>query len=186
MNLALSDEQEFLRDAARDALSRFKTIEAAREGLEDRSALPDLWPSVVEAGWTGLLVSEEHGGAGLGPFDAMLVLEECGKVLAPTPLLGLLPATYLLDRGASQHVEAVAAGERRAVYLPARPPSDTEPRWTVEAPAGLTRAAAPLIAAPVLSAWNLRAAFRAAQPLLPLPFRRGRAQDGGGPHGDRP
>jgi alkylation response protein AidB-like acyl-CoA dehydrogenase len=120
MNLALSDEQEFLRDAARDALSRFKTIEAAREGLEDRSALPDLWPSVVEAGWTGLLVSEERGGAGLGPFDAMLVLEECGKVLAPTPLLGLLPATYLLDRGASQHVEA---------------------------PAGLTRAGAPAIAA---------------------------------------
>ncbi len=146
MNLALSDEQEFLRDAARDLLSRVKTIEAAREALEDRSALPDLWPAVVEAGWTGLLVSEEHGGAGLGPFDAMLILEECGKVLAPTPLLGLLPATYLLDRGSSQHVEAVAAGERRATYLPARPPSDTEPRWTVEAPAGLTRAGAPVIA----------------------------------------
>ena len=145
MNLALSDEQEFLRDAARDLLSRHKTIEAAREGLEDRSALPDLWPSVVEAGWTGLLVSEDNGGAGLGPFDAMLVLEECGKVLAPTPLLGLLPATYLLDRGASRHVEAVAAGELRAVYLPARPPSDTEPGWTVDAPAGMARAAAPVI-----------------------------------------
>jgi alkylation response protein AidB-like acyl-CoA dehydrogenase len=147
MNLALSDEQEFLRDAARDLLSRVKTIEAARDGLEDRSALPDLWPAVVEAGWTGLLVSEEHGGAGLGPFDAMLVLEECGKVLAPTPLLGLLPATYLLDRGRSAHVGAVAAGERRAVYVPARPPSDTEPAWTVDAPAGLARVAPPAIAA---------------------------------------
>jgi len=31
MNLALSDEQVFLREAARGALSRFKTLEAARE-----------------------------------------------------------------------------------------------------------------------------------------------------------
>jgi len=32
MNLALSDEQVFLREAARGALSRFKTLEAARAG----------------------------------------------------------------------------------------------------------------------------------------------------------
>ena len=34
MNLALSDEQVFLREAARGALSRFKTLEAAREALD--------------------------------------------------------------------------------------------------------------------------------------------------------
>jgi hypothetical protein len=44
MNLALSDEQVFLREAARGALSRHKTIEAARAALEDPAALPDLWP----------------------------------------------------------------------------------------------------------------------------------------------
>ena len=49
MNLALSDEQEFLREAARGALSRVKTIEAAREVLEG-GTLFDLWPTVVEAG----------------------------------------------------------------------------------------------------------------------------------------
>src|SRR5947208_5083284 len=92
MNLALSDEQEFLREAARGALSRVKTIEAARDALEG-AALPDLWPTVVEAGWPGLLVDEEHGGAGLGAFDAMLVAQEGGRVLAGAPLLGLLPAT---------------------------------------------------------------------------------------------
>ena len=46
MNLALSDEQVFLREAARGALSRFKTLEAAREALDgDEDALPDLWPT---------------------------------------------------------------------------------------------------------------------------------------------
>ena len=34
MNLSLSDEQVFLREAARGTLSRFKTFEAIREALE--------------------------------------------------------------------------------------------------------------------------------------------------------
>ena len=40
MNLNLSDEQEFLREAARGALSRVKTVEAARDALEDGSSCP--------------------------------------------------------------------------------------------------------------------------------------------------
>ena len=75
MNLALSDEQEFLREAARGTLSRFKTLEAAREALDgDEQALPDLWPTAREAGWPGLLIDEAAGGAGLDAFEAMGLL----------------------------------------------------------------------------------------------------------------
>ena len=95
MNFALTDEQEFLREAARGALSRIETVKAARDALEGVE-LPDLWPTAVEAGWPGLLVDDDHGGAGLGGFDAMLVAQECGRVLAAVPLLGLLPASALL------------------------------------------------------------------------------------------
>lgn len=143
MNFALSDEQILLREAARGSLSRYKTIEAAREALETPDALPDLWPVACEAGWPGLLVSEEHGGAGLGAFDALLVAEECGRVLASVPLLGLIPATALLDAAGDESLEAVASGELRPVYVPARPPGDTEDRWTVEAAQGMRRADAP-------------------------------------------
>jgi len=143
MNFALSDEQILLRESARGSLSRHKTIAAAREALETPGSLPDLWPVACEAGWPGLLVSEEHGGAGLGAFDALLVSEECGRVLASVPLLGLIPATALLDAAGDESLEAVAAGELRPVYVPARPPGDTEPRWTVEAAQGLRRADAP-------------------------------------------
>jgi alkylation response protein AidB-like acyl-CoA dehydrogenase len=142
MNLALSDEQEFLREAARGALSRGKTIEAAREALEG-GTLPDLWPTVVEAGWPGLLVSEDRGGAGLGAFDAMLVVQECGRVLAGTPLLGLLPASALLQASDDESLEAVAAGEVRPAWLPARPPGDLVSGWTVDARSGKHRADAP-------------------------------------------
>jgi alkylation response protein AidB-like acyl-CoA dehydrogenase len=143
MNFALSDEQVLLRESARGSLSRFKTIAAARAALEDPDALPDLWPTAVEAGWPGLLIGEEHGGAGLGGFDALLVAEECGRVLAAVPLLGLLPATAILDAAGDPTLEDVAAGALRPVYVPARPPGDAEPAWSVEPPSGLVRAPAP-------------------------------------------
>jgi alkylation response protein AidB-like acyl-CoA dehydrogenase len=143
MNFALSDEQEFLREAARGSLSRFKTIEAARAALEDPGALPDLWPTVVEAGWPGLLIDEQSGGAGLGGFDALLVAEECGRVLAGVPLLGLLPATAILDAAGDPSLEAVAAGARRPAYVPARPPGDVLRSWTVDPASGFNRPTAP-------------------------------------------
>jgi alkylation response protein AidB-like acyl-CoA dehydrogenase len=137
VNFALSDEQEFLRDAARGALGRVATVEAAREAL-DGAELPDLWPLAVEAGWPGLLVSEERGGAGLGAIEAMLVFAELGRVLASVPLLGHLPATLLLD--GTDVMEALAAGERRAAFVPAEPTS-----WTTEPREGLRRAPAPVL-----------------------------------------
>jgi len=141
VNLALSDEQEFLREAARGALSRFKTIEAAREALEG-GELPDLWTTAKEAGWPGLLVSEAGGGAGLHPFDAMLVMQETGRVLASVPLLGHLPASWLLDKGGYDGLGAIASGEKRAVFVAARPPSEGQDGWTVDARQGKGREAA--------------------------------------------
>jgi alkylation response protein AidB-like acyl-CoA dehydrogenase len=146
MNLALSDEQVFLREAARGALSRFKTLEAAREALDgNNSALPDLWPTAREAGWPGLLIDEAHGGAGLDAFDAMLVLGECGRVLAGIPLLGHLPATAILGDApnASEMLADLATGERRAAYLPAQPPSELDERWSTDPASGATRADLP-------------------------------------------
>jgi alkylation response protein AidB-like acyl-CoA dehydrogenase len=146
VNLTLSDEQVFLREAARGALSRFKTFELAREALDgEQSALPDLWPTACEAGWPGLLIDEAHGGAGLDAFDAMLVLGECGRVLAGIALLGHLPATAILGDApaASSLLEPLATGERRAAYLPVCPPDDLLDHWTVDPARGLERPAPP-------------------------------------------
>ena len=145
MNLELTDEQSFLREAAREALSRVKTVAAAREALEDPAALPDLWPTACEAGWTGLLVSEDHGGAGLSAFDAMLVMAEAGRVLAGVELLGHLPASSLLDAAGDERIGNVAEGTLRACFVAARPPGDLDGRWTVEAPSGSVRQDAPVL-----------------------------------------
>ncbi|HEY0515999.1 MAG TPA: acyl-CoA dehydrogenase family protein, partial [Solirubrobacteraceae bacterium] len=146
MNLSLSDEQVFLREAARGALSRFKTLEAARNALDgDEQALPDLWPTACEAGWPGLLIGEAHGGAGLDVFDAMLVLGECGRVIASVQLLGHLPASAILDAAGAgaPMLEELATGAKRAAYLPVSPPGDVEQHWTVDPASGLARGEAP-------------------------------------------
>ena len=130
MNLALSDEQEFLREAARGALSRVKTIEAAREALEGERACPTCGRPRSRPAGPGLLVAEDHGGAGLGAFDAMLVAQECGRVLAGVPLLGLLPASD------------AAAGRRRRARIEAVAAGDAAPGVAAGAPAGRPRRAA--------------------------------------------
>ncbi|MGB2711799.1 MAG: acyl-CoA dehydrogenase family protein [Conexibacter sp.] len=148
MNFDLSDEQVLLREAARDALGRVKTVEAAREALEGGS-LPDLWPTAQQAGWTGLLIDEAHGGAGLGAIDAMLVMAEAGRVLASVPLLGHLPATAILNAAAAgfdaETLGKLASGELRAAYVPARPGDDLDLAWTGEPRSGKRRAPAPTV-----------------------------------------
>ena len=149
MNLALSDEQVFLREAARGALSRFKTLEAARAALDgEEGALPDLWPTAKEAGWPGLLIGEEDGGAGLDAFDAMLILGECGRVLAAIPLLGHLLATAILSDApaGAPLLGPLAVGDRRAAYLPASPPGDIWKQWTADPAHGVARPPAPTAA----------------------------------------
>ncbi|HEY7952230.1 MAG TPA: acyl-CoA dehydrogenase family protein [Solirubrobacteraceae bacterium] len=151
MNLALSDEQVFLREAARGALSRFKTLEAARDALDGKGELPDLWPVACEAGWPGLLIDDAHGGAGLDAFDAMLVLGECGRVLAGVALLGHLPATAILSESAAPAAAALlpplASGEQRAAYLPACPPNDVFDSWCVDPVHGSERPVPPVASA---------------------------------------
>jgi alkylation response protein AidB-like acyl-CoA dehydrogenase len=139
MDLSLTDEQVFLRDAARGALARIDTVAAAREALEDDAARPDLWPTTVEAGWTGLLTSEQNGGAELGLYDALLVAQEAGRTLAPVPLASTLAAATILDAGNDAAAEPAAAGELRVAWLPAAPPTDLEPRWTTDPRGGLLR-----------------------------------------------
>ena len=116
MPAVLSDEQQFVREAAQDALGRVASLERIREAL-DGGSLDDLWPTAVEAGWTGLLVGEDSEGAGLGPPEAILVMDQLGRTLAEVPLLGHLVATALLAR--CEPGERAAGGARSR-----RPPRD--------------------------------------------------------------
>jgi alkylation response protein AidB-like acyl-CoA dehydrogenase len=113
VNFSLTDEQLLLREAAVTALSRIDTVAGARAAL-DGAPLPDIWPTAIEAGWTGLLVPEAHGGAGLNAFDAMLVMEQCGRRLTGAGLIGHLAATAILAQADHPLLAKLASGEERA------------------------------------------------------------------------
>src|SRR5437660_1098051 len=126
MDFELSDEQQFLREAARGALSRHATVEAARDALDGGERL-DLWDVGREAGWPGLVVAEGRGLAGVG-------------------LLGHVPATAVLDATEEQHedlLRALAEGEKRAAFAAAQPPEDGDGAWTVDPVEGHGRGPAP-------------------------------------------
>jgi alkylation response protein AidB-like acyl-CoA dehydrogenase len=48
----------------------------------------EIWTQFAELGWTGLMISEDAGGFGMGLDAAAAVLEPLGKQLFLEPLIG--------------------------------------------------------------------------------------------------
>jgi len=74
----------------------------------------EVWRQMCEMGWPGLLVSEAHGGSGLGVREFCALTEELGASLVPEPLIPAALAAMLLPE---DHLGAVLNGER--IVLPA-------------------------------------------------------------------
>ena len=90
MPLFLNDEQQMLRDTAKDFVAEHAPVSHLR-GLRDANDPTgfsrDLWKSFAEMGFTGILIGEDAGGLGLGHVEAGVVLEEIGRNLTPSPFL---------------------------------------------------------------------------------------------------
>lgn len=85
--------------------------------VEDQRGFDDAWWSQISAmGWTGTLVPESHGGAGLGLVDMVVLQEEMGRVALPGPFFSSSVAATLaaLRLGDSDLLRRLAAGECRA------------------------------------------------------------------------
>jgi alkylation response protein AidB-like acyl-CoA dehydrogenase len=112
MQVQLDEEQLLLRDTARDFLAAECPIDLVRAGLEDPHAPVDkLWKQMAALGWVGLHAPVEAGGAGLDLVSLSLILEELGRVLAPTPFLG----TALLAVGSLTRFGSAA---QKSIWLP--------------------------------------------------------------------
>jgi acyl-CoA dehydrogenase len=85
----LTDEQEEIRrSAAQFARARLPIahLRALRDADDPLGLDRARWHEMAERGFAGLIVPEAYGGAGLGFVELGLVLEVCGRTLAPTPL----------------------------------------------------------------------------------------------------
>ncbi len=113
MPLYLNDDQQMLQDSASDFMKGEGDVAHFRE-FRDKNCKDgfshDLWKKFAEMGFTGILVSEEEGGLGLGHVEAGTVLEQIGRNLTPSPFLTTAVAG----------VEALNAGGKalREKYFP--------------------------------------------------------------------
>lgn len=87
MALVLNEEQQMLQDSAKTFIQESSPAGVFRE-LRDsgKEWSPELWAGMVEMGWTGITIPEDFGGLDFGYVGAGLVLEECGRTLAASPL----------------------------------------------------------------------------------------------------
>ena len=95
--LAWTDEQRDLRDAVRGLLAH-QQRRAPGDGDDGRP----LWQRLCgEIGAAGLAIPQRYGGAGAGPVETHIVMEELGRGLTCSPLLGsgVLAAQALLASG---------------------------------------------------------------------------------------
>jgi len=99
MSLVLTEEQELIKQTAAEFLKENAPVTHLRELRDTKDATgfsKKLWKEMAELGWPGIPFAEEHGGAGLGFAELGVVLEECGRTLAPYPFL----STVVLAGGA--------------------------------------------------------------------------------------
>ena len=139
LDLLPTDIEDDLRATVRGLLAdRCDPVAVTALYDGDRSLVAPLWKALaVELGLAGLLVPEEHGGAGASAREAAAVLEELGRAAAPTPFLtsAVIATTALLD-SESGLLGELAAGERTAALLVPFSTAPDAPLATVTVDAG--------------------------------------------------
>jgi len=104
MKLVLSEEEQFLKDTAknfaeeRSPISHFRSLRDSNDpNLWDKN----IWLEMVKLGWPGILIPEEFGGSNFGVTGIGVILQECAKTLTPSPLFatGVLGAYAISEFG---------------------------------------------------------------------------------------
>ena len=101
MSLVLSEEQALLKETAAEFMQEKAPVSHMRELRDTKDELGfsrSLWKEMAELGWTGILLPEEYGGSDLGFAELGVVLEECGRTLAPYPFLSTVVFTEYWSR----------------------------------------------------------------------------------------
>src|ERR1700692_384282 len=126
MELALTDDQELLRETAAKFMEASCPLETVRQLVDEGAGLPPNYlREAAELGWFSLLVPEELGGgsvSGDGLRDAALVAEERGRRLQPGAFVPLNVVADALAANGSADQQAdvlplVMGGEAIAAWV---------------------------------------------------------------------
>ena len=106
MDFYFSDNQEQLRDTVRKWVDNGHTFERRRAIVSASGFSREAYNELAELGLSGLYVSEDDGGMGMGPVEGMVVMEELGRGMVLEPLAQSLIAGAVLSGYASAAVKA--------------------------------------------------------------------------------
>ena len=118
MNLDFTEEQQMFRTAVGSFLAtecpkkKVRELEESEKGYD-----PELWKKIADLGWIGLAIPEEYGGSGAELTTLLVLFEETGRNILPSPLfstaiLGALPLVQYGSEGLKQELlPRIARGE---------------------------------------------------------------------------
>ncbi len=135
MDFTFTEEQIQIRDSLRRFLAETYTLERRRAIARSGTGCdPEVWRQFAELGILGLGIPEELGGIGGSAFDAMVVMEELGRVLVIEPYLpsAVVGAGILVRAGntAQQRLlRDITSGAVRIAFAHGEPHS----RWELDA-----------------------------------------------------
>jgi alkylation response protein AidB-like acyl-CoA dehydrogenase len=121
MEFGFTQEQEMIRRQAEEFLKKECPISLVRELMASEHCFDaTFWQKIAAMGWLGLIIPEKYGGAGLSFVEMAIVLEEMGRVLAPSAYFStaVLAALTLLRAASEQQksmwLKPLARGDLKA------------------------------------------------------------------------
>ena len=110
MDFDLTEDQREIKNVARELLTARSPWAKVREAAEAAAYDAALWQEIVDLGWPGIAVAEQHGGQGLGAVELAVLLEELGYACAATPFLSTAVAAAV--------IQATGSDAQRERWLP--------------------------------------------------------------------
>jgi alkylation response protein AidB-like acyl-CoA dehydrogenase len=107
MNFDFTDDQQAIKRTAHEFIAaRYKpeTVRAVAE--EPGKATAEQWREIAELGWPGVIVPESDGGLGLGAVELVVIQEELGYAVVPSPFFATICAAALLVAAGTEEQKA--------------------------------------------------------------------------------
>jgi alkylation response protein AidB-like acyl-CoA dehydrogenase len=133
MDFALSEELEMIRDSAREYAERVLKPQAGSADAAEQFSV-EVMQEAAEAGFMGLTVPEEFGGAGLGNLHAAIMLEEINRW---DPSIGVTLSVHIslacnstnkwgTDAAKAKYLPKLASGEMIGAYCLTEPQAGSD------------------------------------------------------------
>ena len=102
MDLDFTPEQDMLRDMVRGVCTSLASLDTVRTLEDDPTGYPvDFWKQLADLDLIGLMLPAKYGGSEMTALEGVVVYEELGRALAPSPhfVSGVMSAGVLVRAG---------------------------------------------------------------------------------------